>query len=245
MLPIIQGLWIGSELSKMELLCIKSFLYHGHEFHLYIYDPIKNIPEGVIVKDANEILAKSFVFQYNSGGEKGSFSGFANYFRYKLLIEKGNFWVDMDTICLKPFDFKEEYVFSSELDQSGKEDINGGMIMAPVGSKMFVHAFDICMSKDIKKIVFAETGPVLLRKIVDLFDLRKYIKSYKTFCPIHYYKIKDIIKANDNIDEIMSTLIKDSHSIHLWHELWRRTKLDKNAEYPESSIYQYLLNMYK
>lgn len=245
MLPIIQGLWIGAELSKMEQLCIKSFLFHGHEFHLYTYDQIKNIPEGTIIKDANEILPKSFVFQYNVGDAKGSFAGFSNYFRYKLLVEKGNFWVDMDTICLKPFDFKEEYVFSAELDQAGKEDVNGGMIMAPVNSPIFSYAFDICMSKDIKTLKFGETGPVLMRQLVDLFGLQKYAKSYKTFCPIHFNKLKYLIKPNNNIDEIMASLIYESHAVHLWNEIWRRTNLDKNTSYPDTSIYQYLLNKHQ
>ena len=33
----IQSLWIGPRLSNMEHLCIKSFIDHGHKFHLYIY----------------------------------------------------------------------------------------------------------------------------------------------------------------------------------------------------------------
>ena len=32
---VIKSLWIGDQLSRLEQLCIKSFLYHGHEFHLY------------------------------------------------------------------------------------------------------------------------------------------------------------------------------------------------------------------
>ena len=53
---IIQSLWIGDSLSKSEQLCVKSFVDNGHEFHLYIYGDVKNIPEGVIVKDGNEIV---------------------------------------------------------------------------------------------------------------------------------------------------------------------------------------------
>ncbi len=35
---------------------------------------------------------------------------FANFFRYKLLLEKGGWFVDSDTICMRPFDFDNEYV---------------------------------------------------------------------------------------------------------------------------------------
>ena len=47
---IIQSLWIGNNLSDMEQLCIQSFLDNGHEYHLYVYEPIQNIPHGSLLK---------------------------------------------------------------------------------------------------------------------------------------------------------------------------------------------------
>ena len=116
---IVQSLWIGPCLSLMERSCIKSFLDKGHEFHLYVYGETKNIPEGCKILDGNEILPESEIFYYkknstNCGKSEGSVSAFSNLFRYKLLFEKGGYWVDMDMVCLKYFDFKDEYIFSSE-----------------------------------------------------------------------------------------------------------------------------------
>ena len=111
---IIQGLWIGPELSVMEQLSVSSFLLNGHEYHLYVYDEPKNIPVGTVIKDANEILPSSRIFQYK---HYPSYAGFANFFRYKLLLDRRGWWADTDTICLKPFDFPEEHVFSSEISK--------------------------------------------------------------------------------------------------------------------------------
>ena len=61
---IIQGLWVGPELSVMEQLSVSSFLRHGHQYHLYVYGDVKNIPAGAVVKDGNEILPSSRIFQY-------------------------------------------------------------------------------------------------------------------------------------------------------------------------------------
>ncbi|MCI0557088.1 MAG: hypothetical protein MN733_01225, partial [Nitrososphaera sp.] len=97
---IIQGLWIGPELSVMEQLSIASFLLNGHEYHLYLYDELENIPFGTLIKDASEILPSSSIFQYK---RRPTYAGFANFFRYKLLLERGGWWADTDTICLKPF----------------------------------------------------------------------------------------------------------------------------------------------
>ena len=112
---VVQSMWIGDKLSTMEQLAIKSFLDNGHKFHLYTYGEVKGIPKGTIVKDGNEILPESEIFYYTADPvHKGSVSSFSNWFRYKLLFDKGGWWVDTDNICLKPFNFSSEYVFSSE-----------------------------------------------------------------------------------------------------------------------------------
>lgn len=58
---VIQSLWVHGRLSPMERLCIRSFLAHGHEFHLYAYGPLEGVPEGTRVVDAREILPEDRV----------------------------------------------------------------------------------------------------------------------------------------------------------------------------------------
>src|SRR4051794_6165389 len=111
MAETIQSLWIGERLSAMERLCISSFLQHGHPYDLYVYRDIAGIPLGTVVLDGNQILPASRIFTYT---EHQTYAGFANFFRYKLLLEKGGWFVDADTICLRPFHFRDDYVFSSE-----------------------------------------------------------------------------------------------------------------------------------
>ena len=108
MLPTIQSLWIGADLSNVEKLCVQSFLDHGHEFHLYTYGNIGGIPQGAIIKDANEILPQSEIFQNRRGGV----AAFSDWFRYALLHKRGGFWVDMDVVCVKPFSFDSDIVFA-------------------------------------------------------------------------------------------------------------------------------------
>ena len=112
---VVQGLWIGDELSLLEQLSIKSFLANGHEYHLYVYDDIKNIPKGTIVKDANEIIDSSEIYKNTYQSPEYGYLGFSDYFRVKLIYDKGGYWVDTDLVCLKHFDFEEDYVFSPEI----------------------------------------------------------------------------------------------------------------------------------
>ncbi len=98
---VVQSLWVGNKLSRMEYYSIKSFLVLGYKFHLYTYEDVDNVPKGTIIKDANEIMKQKDVFSL-----KSSFLPFSDIWRYKLLHMKGGYWVDVDMIALRRFDFK-------------------------------------------------------------------------------------------------------------------------------------------
>lgn len=229
---IIQGLWIGPALSVMERLSIASFLANGHEYHLYVYDDVKGIPVGAAVKDAGAILPATMVFQYR---DFKSFAGFSNFFRYKLLLEKGGWWADADIVCLKPFDFHEEHVFSSELMHGGAEVINAGVIKSPAGSRAMAFAWETCAAKDTGQIVWGETGPKLVAEAVRRFLLEGHVKPPGVFCPVPLFEFEKIVEpgASWAFDEA-------TRAVHLWHEAWRRVGLDKDREYHTDCLYEKL-----
>jgi hypothetical protein len=134
---IIHGLWIGDRLSNLELLTLKSFIHFGHEFHLWLYEPIKNLCiDGLVLRDAASILPASAIFRNVaadpvSGVGKNSLGAFSDLFRYKLLTEHGGIWVDMDVTCLQPFDFADEYWFRAH-----RIGTVGNIMKCPAGSAL-------------------------------------------------------------------------------------------------------------
>src|SRR5215510_11709553 len=179
---VVQGLWIGPELSTMEQLSIASFLGNGHEYHLYVYDEVRNIPAGTLIKDATEILPASGIFQYK---HSPSYAGFANYFRYKLLFERGGWWVDVDVVCLRPFDFQQEHVFATEIFREG-EVVSSGIIKAPAGSAAMEYAWNVCRGKNPESLKWGETGSKLISDAVGRFSLEKFVMDHDVFCPLGY-----------------------------------------------------------
>src|SRR6187549_2184730 len=107
----VQSLWVGEVLPPLQQLSIRSFLAHGHQYHLYAYGDLQGAPEGAVVIDAATILPAESIFYYQHGFGQGSVSAFSNLFRYKLICERGGWWVDTDVVCLKPFEFDVPYVF--------------------------------------------------------------------------------------------------------------------------------------
>jgi hypothetical protein len=239
-LPVIQSLWIGQYLSEMELMCVNSFNKNDHCFHLYVYEEIKNIPKFVIVKDANEIIPADKIFKYK---DLDSFAGFSNEFRYKLLIDKGNYWVDMDTICLKPFNFQSDYLFCSAYTDINlvfkKFQACSGIIKAPINDRVMNYCYSVATSKNRLKLEFGETGPDLIRLAIKKFELQMFIVTPEIFCPINWWEWKKLTQPNISLKKF-----KNSYAIHLWNEMWRRDNYDKSGVYPDSSIYEQLKNKF-
>ena len=237
---IIQSLWIGEKLSVMEKLSISSFIAHGHPFHLYVYDEVKGIPEGTTIKDASKILPPDKIFKYK---DHDSYAGFANLFRYKLLLEEGNYWVDTDLVCLKPFLHSADYIFASERIQTkiANKSIraNNCLIKAPGGSAIMEYCYKKSASKDLGVLKWGETGPELLTEAITMMKMQNYVAKPKIFCPVNWWDWNQFLDGS--IDD---RVLADSHAVHLWNEMWRRNQVDKSSAFNVSSIYEQLKQTY-
>lgn len=249
-LPFVQSLWIGNALSMMERLCISSFLKNGHEFHLYVYNEVKGIPDGTIIKDANTILSVDKIFKYK---QHDSYAGFSNIFRYKLLLEKGNIWTDTDVICLRPFDYQSEYVFANELvkkkkgsaDQK-KSKVASCVIKAPSDCEIMQYCYDTSASRDPQSLIWGEIGPDLLTHAVEKYSQQSSIVKPTDICPVNWWNYKRLVSDSllVGVVEKLRLFYHHSHAIHLWNEMWRRNGIDKNGHVPPYSIYRQLGNRY-
>jgi mannosyltransferase OCH1-like enzyme len=215
-------------------LSISSFLSNGHEYHLYTYNDLRNIPTGTVIQDANEILPASAIFQYN---DRPSYAGFANFFRYKLLLERGGWWADVDVVCLRPFDFPELHVFATEI-LAGQKIVTSGIIKAPVASEAMAYAWSVCQLENPGELVWGETGPTLMSEVVKKHHLDKYQRPSYTFCPIpapEWHKV---------LEPYVAAVPEGAYAIHLWNEMWRLGNQDKNGVYHPACIYEQLKRLY-
>lgn len=233
MLPIIKSLWIGSSLTLMEKLCIRSFLKFGHAFHLYLYEALDGVPEGAVVKDAAAVIPKERIFS-NAGG---TYAMFSNLFRYKLLEKEGGIWVDMDVICLKPFNFQGDYVFASEKDKTGNDTAATCVMRTPKDAAIMGDCYALA-SKMQPDVPWGSAGPKLLKEQIALHGLGGFLSPHDHFCQTHWWQTEQFVSPDNHPQHAFA-----SFAVHLWRDMWRRKGLDVNRAIP-GSFYARLLENY-
>lgn len=235
----VKGMWIGDSLSNVEKLSIKSFLKNGHDFHLYVYDDIGGIPDGVVVKDANTILDRSNIFKYKRMGKKTGekignegFAGFADWFRYVLLYKEGGWWSDLDSVCLKKFDISRPYFFTT---LRGEGDyFTNGIFKTPKNSLVMSFCIEQCenLGTDVK---WTQTGPKLLAKAYIYYCLNCFAKTEEVF---------DLFKSGNMFFKDVDVDLEEAYSVHMYNHQISRKGWDKNSTFPENSLFEKLKREY-
>lgn len=226
----------------MERLCIASFLNNGHEFHLYTYGEIDNISEGAVLKDASEIVPPERIFKYK---DRDSYSGFSNIFRYQLLLERGNHWVDTDLICLSPLNMESDYIFASAMWKNAAW-VESCIIKTPPGSEIMEYCLRESSKQNPNELEWDEIGPVLLQNAIETYGLQPHVSKPYAFCPVptdDWYKFLNGSLLVPWIETAKMSIFK-TKTVHLWNEMWRLKGVDKDACFPKRCIYEQLKKRY-
>lgn len=203
MLPTLNTLWIKGPLSHLERICLASMRKQGHRVVLHTYGRVENIPKGIVVKDAAEILPFDDTYRHEPSG---SISVFADYFRYVLLKKQLGVWIDLDCFCLAPIEIPPHgYLLGHETNT-----INGAVLHLPSDSPVLDDLLTACRNpgrspywldfrrRYLKRLWFLVTGrkwhlgvmgwgivcPVALTRLIPRYGLLNKVQPTKTFYPV-------------------------------------------------------------
>src|ERR1043165_6467761 len=149
------------------MLCLRSFIDHGHTFELYTFEADLRVPVGVTVRDAAELLGQEQFFVYEDGLGKGSPSAFANLFRYKLLAERGGWWVDTDVLCLSGDIPAFAEFFAAEDDTV----INVAILFFQPYHPLMIRCLEEATRMG-RAVRWGDTGPFLFTRLIHEFGYR-------------------------------------------------------------------------
>jgi len=236
----VMSLWMGDPLSDIEIMSINSYLYHGHNVIIYVYEDIDNIPKDVDVRDANEILSyDNFknvdIYRYEKFDNLDipsknkmllCYSFYSDLFRYSLLYKLGGWWTDLDAICMKHYDFDDQYVFAFMEDDNWT--VSPGVCKVPAKSSLMKSCVSVCRNFMSKYDFADKTGPYLLSRMVKKHNMGNIIFPHYYFYPFQFYEIHKVFEETNNPF--------DSYSIHLHHTAIR-IKYTKGDVCPEDCLF--------
>ncbi len=237
-LPIVASLWIGGSLSYIEQVCLKSFVDHGHRTILYTYGETSGVPEGVEVIDANLIFPNDNFIRH---AKSGSPAVHADAFRYRMIELQNVIWVDADMLCMRPWDFKDQWVFGWEKES---RLVCNAVLGLPRFSKTLARLNDLCKTEfpippwakpeekarleaardagnpvHVSELEWGVWGPAALTHFLFETGEMEHVLPQMAFFPISFKYRRDLLDPGFKIDE---QLDDGCYGVHLWNRRLRR-----------------------
>ena len=223
-------LWVGSPLTGVQRLSMRSFIHHGHRVSLYTYNSLE-APDGVELLDAGEILPKEALFQSH-----GSFAAFSDVFRYNLLTQSDVIWADADTLCLRDDWNFQEYLFAYQEPYK----VTNNILAYPKESLLAQKLKENAIYEQGK--AFDELGPKLLTATIAELGLGNYVLPEYTFNPLHWTQYSITYKPEMR-DEVLLKC-KNSHAVGLSNYLLAYHKFNRD-EFPKGSALDYWNELFR
>jgi hypothetical protein len=216
---------------------MRSFLRHGHRYELYSYGPVQGVPDGVVLRDAAEVLPPSDIILYPNGSP----AIFANRFRYALQLRGAGLWVDTDVYCLRPMDFTGEHVFGWENEQF----INNAVLCLPrdfPALEVLLQPFDgkvepelaapevkararsqqeLAGRYDPASLGWGLTGPHALTHVLKAQGLDSLARPQAVFYPTGWQDAAWIADPGRRLEDVVAP---DTVAVHLWNNCIRKIK---------------------
>lgn len=192
-------LWIPmdnqNKLPILAYLSLKSMVLCGHDVILYTYSYLENIPEGVKVLDANDIVDSSEIFLCKEGHK--TYAGFSDLFRYTRIYKYGGTWSDLDVLLIRNINEKYggDILICSEPTFKFYLHPNIGIIRFPKNDSFIEYMLDYA-KKEGKDVSFGQAGPKLITKALKKFpDYNDYLKTFNIYHILGWKYLNDYSKT--------------------------------------------------
>ena len=235
-------LWVEGPLSFLEQLCIVSFLDAGQNVRLYVYNDVPNVPKGVEVCDARDILPTE---EFITHAKTGSVAPHADKFRYLMLAKHSDIiWADTDAYCVRPFTTDNGHFHG----WAASNEINNGVLRLPARGKVLADlikltsdpygippwlpkwkrkelqaAKDAGNPKHAGELEWGIWGPRALTWALKHHNQVKYALPQSALYPVPFKNRRMMGHPNRPVEELLE---EDTYSIHFWGRRMRAFLLE-------------------
>jgi Glycosyltransferase sugar-binding region containing DXD motif len=233
-----QSFWWGEPLSPYEWLSLKSFADFGHAFDLHTFDPDLVVPSGVRVCDASEIADRNELFVYEEGFGKGSPAAFADVFRYKLLAQKGGWWVDTDVVCLT--DNIPDY--AKFVARQDVDFVNSAIMLFGPRDPVMMRCAERAAALG-RSVRWGDSGARLLTQVLEELEQGDLIQAASVCYPVHYSGALEVLRPS-RLGRIAERL-GGSIFLHLWNQMLTHSGIRKTYLPPKGSMLRHLVEEHR
>lgn len=246
----------------MEQLCAVSFRDAGHHVKMYTYGDVGNIPDGIEIADANEIMPLGNVIAHK---RTGSPAPQADKWRYNMLAKcDRTIWADTDAYCVKEFTSKNGHFHGWE----SAHHINNGVVGLPRDSDALAGLIDFTsdeyaipdwFDEKLKDEMRAQKeagnpvhvgeqswgvwGPQALTHFLHKTGEHKFSMPIEALFPISFKHRRMMLKPNLDLSQYITD---NTLSIHFWGRRMRMRIIEREGGEPDpQSLIGQLLKMHK
>ena len=226
--------WHGGPLHPFAWACLASFPDEGAGLSLYSYDPKLEVPTGAKLLDARKICPdETLIARYLANG-KPSIATFADMFRYRMIRETGQCWVDTDLVCLKtPAFAKNPTIFCRQADAVSTLLVNNAVLRLPPSEPALAELVATAEAAAGVDGRWGALGPFLLTPVLEKHGLYARALEPHVCYPIEPEQFwKPFLPSfRDEVEAI----VEGSTFLHLWSEAIRWSGYDFSTCPPEHS----------
>lgn len=220
----LRSLWVGERLGIYERAALLSLARFGYDVGLFTYRQDLKAPGEIALLNANEIVPETEIF--HTASSPGTFSGFSNLFRYRMLRARDEIWVDTDIIAGSASIPELPYVFGRE----SKNRLNGAVLGAPKDSSFLLRLDRVASEADPEKLKWGEIGPKLITQVASQEGLLPKALDQTAFYPVTFrdtWKFFSPERRGEIEEKVSSSFV-----IHLWNEVMRRASRPVKEGWP-------------
>ena len=241
--PEVRTFWTGPDLSFYEELSLRSAVAAGARISLYTYNKTLNVPEGVDLADAREVLSGA-IHQFHHKDGDLSLALHSDLFRYLAIQKFGGWYMDLDILVMKPLLPDDKIYLAYQEDGVA----NAAVMKFPARSPIMTAAVDEAM----RLLPAAGTsapgadhgivGPALITRLASEYAIDHLIHPKASAYEIHPNEV--LMFFDPAQCDAAFQRVSSSDFVHLWNDLWRALRIPKNLGPPEGSFLDVLFKRF-
>ena len=237
--------WHGAPLDDLQQISLLSMLRLNYKVRLFCYGPVANVPSGIEIADAREIMPRQELLVHRAAGSPALG---ANRFRYLIMKMGLGIWLDTDVVLIKPLPEAADYIFGWQ-DQ---DLICNAVLYLPRNSSIIDQLCDF-VSQDCpippfydegtrfdleqksksghpvnaRDLPWGVYGPLALTYFVRKNGLLHFSRPREVFYPIHFTAAHVLLSSKHQAEDFVTPR---TVAVHLWNNILRNSPENLNGQ---------------